>query len=146
MTKVLVISDSHSLTERIDSIANRHDVQKKIHCGDSELAHDAQQLDDFVVVRGNCDWDSSFPEDEIIDIAGLRIFVTHGHLYGVKSSLLQLQYRALEEGADIVLFGHSHVAYCEKFDNVMYINPGSIRLPRKWPTPSYCIISWENRE
>src|SRR5699024_8457377 len=73
-----------------------------------------------------------------------RIFITHGHLYNVKSSLMQLQYRALEVEADIALFGHSHIAHCEQIDNQLFINPGSIRQPRNWPVPSYCIISWED--
>lgn len=146
MTKVLVLSDSHSLTNRIDEIANRHEVDKKIHCGDSELANNSPHLEDFIVVRGNCDWDQTFAEEEIIEIDGLRIFVTHGHLFGVKSSLLQLQYRAQEVEADIVLFGHSHVAYCDQHEDQLFINPGSIRRPRMWNTPTYCIISWENHE
>src|SRR5690606_9819854 len=40
--------------------------------------------------KGNCDWDDAFEEEKIVEFEGLRIFVTHGHLYGVKSSLLKL--------------------------------------------------------
>lgn len=144
MTKVLVLSDSHGLTNRIDEIANRHKVDVKIHCGDSELAYNSPHLEGFMVVRGNCDWDQTFEEEKIIELNGLRIFVTHGHLFGVKSSLLQLQYRALEVNANIALFGHSHVAYCEQHDHQLFINPGSIRSPRKWKTASYCILTWKN--
>lgn len=145
MAKVLVMSDSHGITRRIETIANRHEVELKIHCGDSELAEDVKELTDLVVVKGNCDWIGNFPEEEIIDIAGRRIFVTHGHLYGVKSSLMQLRYRALEVEADIVLFGHSHVVHCEQIGQQLFINPGSISQPRNWPERSYCIISWEDR-
>lgn len=144
MTQILVMSDSHGLTRRVETIANRHEVDLKIHCGDSELSYDAKQLHNFTTVRGNCDFDLSFPEDEIIDIDGLRLFVTHGHLYGIKRSLMQLQYRALEAEADIVLFGHSHVAYCNQIDQQLFINPGSIRQARHYDVRSYCIISWED--
>lgn len=143
MTKVLLMSDSHGLTKHIDEIVNRHEVDVKIHCGDSELSHDAQQLKDFVIVRGNCDWDQAFLEDEVIDLNGLRLLITHGHLYGIKSSLMQLRYRALEAEANIVLFGHSHIAYAEQFDKQLFINPGSIQQPRKWNVASYCILSWD---
>lgn len=144
MTKLLVLSDSHGLTRRVQTIADRHEVDFKIHCGDSELTHDAKELNDFVTVRGNCDYEASFPEDEVIDVDDLCLFVTHGHLYGIKQSLMQLQYRALEVEADIVLFGHSHVAYCEQIDNQLFINPGSIRQARHYNVRTYCIISWEN--
>src|SRR5699024_8927995 len=123
-----------------------HQVDLKIHCGDSELANDADQLTDFIVVGGNCDWDKAFLEDQVLEINGLRIFITHGHLYGIKSSLMQIRYRALEAGADIVLFGHSHVAFAEQIDQQLFVNPGSIRQPRKWKIASYCIISWESPE
>lgn len=145
MTKLLVLSDSHGLTRRVETIANRHEVDLKIHCGDSELRADAKQLQDFTVVRGNCDLETSFPEDEIIDIDGLRLFITHGHLYGIKQSFMQLQYRALEVEADLVLFGHSHIAYSEQIDDQLFINPGSIRQARHWDVRSYCIIEWNDR-
>lgn len=144
MTKILVMSDSHGLTRRVGTISNRHEVDLKIHCGDSELTEDAKELTGQVVVRGNCDWRGNFPEEELIEIDGLRIFVTHGHLYGVKSSLMQLQYRALEVEADIALFGHSHIVHCEQIEQQLFINPGSISQPRNWPERSYCIITWEN--
>lgn len=146
MAKALVLSDSHGLTKRLDDIVNRHEVDLLIHCGDSELAHDSPHVNDFVIVKGNCDWDDAFEEERIVEFEGLRIFVTHGHLYGVKSSLLKLQYRAKEVGADVVLFGHSHVAYCIQHDEQLFVNPGSIRRPRNWTTASYCILSWDSRK
>lgn len=142
MAKILVMSDSHGLTRRVETIANRHEVDAKIHCGDSELTNDAKELQGFTVVNGNCDWNSSFPEEEIIDFDHLRIYVTHGHLYGVKQSLIQLRYRALEAGADIVLFGHSHVAHCEQIEKQLFVNPGSIRQARHWNVRTYCLIEW----
>lgn len=143
MTKLLVVSDSHGLTKRLETIAERHEVDLNIHCGDSELEKTAQALDRFTVVKGNCDFENRFPEYEVIDIDGLRIFVTHGHLYDVKSSLMQLRYRALELESDIVLFGHSHIAYCEQIDQQLFINPGSIRQARYWNVRSYCLITWQ---
>lgn len=142
MTNLLIMSDSHGLTRTIQQIVERHDdVDGKIHCGDSELSNDAPELQGFHIVKGNCDWNNSFPEEEIINLAGLRVFVTHGHLYGVKSSLLEIQYRAEELGADIVLFGHSHVAYAEQSGNLLLVNPGSIRQARRWKYRTYVILS-----
>lgn len=140
MTKLLVMSDSHRLIRPINDISVRHHVDMKIHCGDSELAYDSEELSDFFIVKGNCDSDQTLPDEEIIQVGDMRIFVTHGHLYGVKRSLMQLRYRALEIGADIVLFGHSHIAYCEQIDRQLFINPGSIQQPRKWNVPTYCLL------
>lgn len=49
----------------------------------------------------------------------------------------------MEHEADIVCFGHSHIAYAEKIGEQLFINPGSIFLPRKYPTPSYVLLEWE---
>ena len=57
--------------------------------------------------------------------------VTHGHLFNVKSGLMKLRYKALEQNANIVCFGHSHILGIEKVDDILFINPGSIRFPRE---------------
>lgn len=144
MNSVLIVSDSHGLTSELGIIKERHQVDKRIHCGDSELPTDAASLHGYLTVRGNCDWQGDYPEEEIIEVEGLQFFVTHGHLNDVKSTLLPLQYRAQELKADIICFGHSHIAYAEKIGEQLFINPGSIRLPKHFREPSYAIISWEN--
>lgn len=146
MNKLLILSDSHGFTNEITQIKERHNLANNVHCGDSELAVDAADLQGFYVVKGNCDWQAPFPENEVIDIAGLRFYVTHGHLYDVKSSLAALRAQANEVNADIVCFGHSHIAYAEEVDNRIFINPGSIRLPKRSNVATYAILKWESRE
>lgn len=143
MHKVLILSDSHGMDTELQVIRNRHPADAYIHCGDSELSDDAIYLQGFVTVQGNCDWTASFPTEQIVEVGDLRFFITHGHHYAVKSSLLQLQYRAEEVAADIVCFGHSHVAYLEQHDPFLFINPGSIRSPRHFTEPSYVVLEWE---
>lgn len=145
MYSVLLVSDSHGLTKELIEIKERHEVTNKIHCGDSELKETSPQLSSFTVVQGNCDWKGNFPEEEVIEVGGLRFYVTHGHLYGVKRSLLQLQYRTQEVEADVVCFGHSHVAYAEKIGEQLFINPGSIRTPKKFLERSYVVVEWTDR-
>src|SRR5699024_1935586 len=130
MVQLLIMSDSHGLTSEINTIKNRHGLQHNIHCGDSELPYDAKELRNFTTVAGNSDMFSYFKDDEIIDINGFTILVTHGHLYGVKSNLQKLAYRAEEVRAHIVCFGHSHYVHAEKYNGSLYVNPGSIRFPR----------------
>ena len=117
--KVLIVSDSHGLTEELQEIKARHahEVQMMIHCGDSELQADEEALEDFLVVQGNCDFIGTFPEELVEEIDGYRIFITHGHRYGVKSTLLNLSLRAQEADAKIVCFGHSHFLGAEMNGN-----------------------------
>ncbi|MEI3605884.1 metallophosphoesterase [Pseudogracilibacillus sp. SE30717A] len=143
MNNVLIVSDSHGLTKELEAIKERHQVEKRIHCGDSELPSDAASLHGYLTVKGNCDWQATFSEEHIIEIGGLRFLVTHGHLNDVKSTLLPLQYRAQEVQADIVCFGHTHIAYAEKIGEQLFLNPGSLRLPKYFNIPSYVIVSWE---
>jgi len=144
MQEILVISDSHGLTNRVQKIKDRHNISTMIHCGDSELPNDHPFIEDLTIVQGNCDRPGEFNEEEQLTIDGLNIYVTHGHLYQVKSDLLSLTYRAEEVGAHIVCFGHSHIAGAEKIDGRLYINPGSIRYPRRIKERTYVILSWEN--
>ena len=46
-------------------------------------------------------------------------------------TLQTLAYHAEEVGAQVAYFGHSHVLGAELIDGVLFINPGSILLPRQ---------------
>lgn len=145
MNRVVIVSDSHSMKEELIDIADRHKADLNIHCGDSELSNKSIYLKDYVVVRGNCDWNGKFPKEETIELGGVRFFFTHGHLYNVKLSLLQLEYRALEHDAHIACYGHSHVANVVETEKLVLLNPGSIRSPRHFSEPSYCVLEWDDR-
>jgi uncharacterized protein len=142
MNKLLVVSDSHGLTAELADIKAKHsgEVDMMIHCGDSELPANAPELEGLVVVRGNCDMEDQFPEMVVHEMGGTRILVTHGHLFNVKQSLLKLTYQALENEAQIVCFGHSHILGAELINDVLFLNPGSIRLPRLRKEKTYCIL------
>lgn len=148
MPKVLIMSDSHGLTDEIFPIVERHksEVDQMLHCGDSELDVDAAELESFMKVGGNMDFDNRFPEETTFTVEDLTFLGVHGHLHNVKASLMQLSYRAEEEGAQVVCFGHTHVAGAEKVGNQLFINPGSIRLPRQRNIKTYAIVSWDNKK
>jgi uncharacterized protein len=142
MCKILIVSDSHGSTELLEGIEKLHgqDADLMIHCGDSELAEDDAAIKSFRSVSGNCDFLGNFPDDDTHVINGVKIFVTHGHLYSVKTTLGNLFYKAKELQADIVCFGHSHILGAEMVDDVLFINPGSIRLPRARKERTYVIL------
>ncbi|MGN8645686.1 metallophosphoesterase family protein [Gracilibacillus sp. HCP3S3_G5_1] len=143
MPKILILSDSHGWTSEVSEIKARHqrEVDAMIHCGDSELEVDSQALSGFRVVQGNMDTDFRLPEEVDFKVGKLHFFVTHGHLYQIKSTLMPVSYRAEELGANVICFGHSHVAGVKKVKDQLFINPGSIRQPRSAHPGSYAILN-----
>ncbi|MGG3798321.1 metallophosphoesterase family protein [Metabacillus fastidiosus] len=144
--KILIMSDSHGLIDEVEEIKLRHqqEVDYMIHCGDSELKAADQILSGMDVVKGNCDDDEELPNEVIKEIDGCRFYITHGHLHNVKSTLMNVTYRALECNGDIVCFGHSHIAGAEMANDILFINPGSIRMPRMRKEKTYVILELEN--
>ncbi|WP_394233147.1 metallophosphoesterase family protein [Niallia oryzisoli] len=140
--KVLIVSDSHGMTTELEKLKKIHEneVDYFIHCGDSELSPDDPAIQGFVTVRGNCDFYDEFPEDIVKEVGNRKILITHGHRYSVKSNLLKLSYRAKEEAADIACFGHSHYLGAEMIHGTLFINPGSIRLPRGRRERTYLTV------
>jgi len=139
--KILVMSDTHGDAEIIQTVKSRHpEADVVIHCGDSELDYDHPYLEGIKRVRGNCDRDKRFPDEELFEVEGKKIFVTHGHLFNVKSTVMNLFYRAKEVEADAVFFGHSHVLGAELVDNALFVNPGSLLKPRGMDKKSYAVV------
>ena len=102
-----------------------------MHLGDH--VQDAQELSyaldtvEFYMVKGNCDFGAQAPETIFTELGGARLFLTHGHLFGVKSGLERLRCEAKRLGAQAALFGHTHRAFLEEADGVWYLNPGAAR-------------------
>ena len=84
-------------------------------------------LDNVFAVAGNCDYFSSEPIERVFNANGVLIFYTHGHKYSVKSSLWQIKQQGRLEHADIVLFGHTHIPFVEKIDDMILANPGTFQ-------------------
>jgi putative phosphoesterase len=89
----------------------------------------------WIAVRGNCDFTASFgscvaEKIERITLQDTKIVLTHGDLYNAKYTTDRLKYLALSEGADVLLFGHTHTPYEEYVsdgEHPFYLfNPGSI--------------------
>lgn len=92
-------------------------------------------------VRGNCDCEVDqmvlpFPvlaDYTVIDAGERLIFATHGHLFGAERPL------PLKRG-DILLSGHTHVPLCEEKDGVMFLNPGSVSIPKNGSTNGFMTL------
>lgn len=132
--RIGVVSDTHRDKNSIDQLEDKiKNLDMLIHLGDN--VEDISIIKryyggEIINVRGNCDFINTTPNDALIEICGKKIFLTHGHKYGVKDGLLKLRYKALEFGANIVLYGHTHIGRIDFEEEIWYINPGSVSLPR----------------
>ena len=143
--KLLVMSDTHGDAEVIERVKGYHkDVDAVIHCGDSELPYDHPHLEGMERVAGNCDSDKNYLDEILFRIGDVLIYVTHGHLYDVKSSPMKLMYRSQEVGANIVCFGHSHIIAAEYLNDTLFLNPGSLLKPRGIVEKSFMVVTISN--
>ena len=62
---------------------------------------------------------------ELFSLSKTTIFMTHGHNYSVKNNLHALYGAARSLGADLVLYGHTHVAHFEFISGMYVLNPGA---------------------
>jgi putative phosphoesterase len=141
--KYLVVSDNHGDRQILVHIAKifGDDVDFMFHCGDSELAPDDSVWEDFIGVRGNCDYDANFLGNQVFRLGQDTIYLTHGHLENVRMGLTQLLMGAKQAQANIVLFGHTHIPAVEVEQEVLFVNPGSISQPRgTLKVPTFAII------
>lgn len=128
--RILVVSDTHgNLATLMHAVNAQPAAEIIVHCGDGEQQQQFLKdnfKDKMVVgVRGNCDWNSFFPATETLNVCGKKFFVTHGHLYDVKTGLYRIVSEAREKKADILLYGHTHIPLSTYEDGLYILNPGS---------------------
>ena len=100
--------------------------------------------EEILCVRGNCEAEVdqmvlSFPvlADYALMPLGERIvFITHGHTFN-REHLPPLK------PGDILLHGHTHVPACEAFGQNVYMNPGSVSIPKDGTPRSYMTLEGE---
>lgn len=89
-------------------------------------------------VRGNCDTEVDqmvleFPilaDYALLYLNGRQVFITHGHKYNTANPPL------IGKG-DILLHGHTHIQTVDTSNDFVYINPGSVSLPKENNEKSY---------
>lgn len=85
----------------------------------------------ILCVRGNCDAEVDqmvlgFPimaDYGVIELGGRFVYLTHGHVYGEDNP------PKLRKG-DILIQGHTHIQRCVEKDGIMFLNPGSVSIPK----------------
>ncbi len=148
--KILIVSDthkSHRNLERVIEMEKPFDLL--IHLGDVEGADDyIEALVDCPVhiVRGNNDFFSDLPAEKEIMIDGNHVFLTHGHYYYVSMGEERIRKEAKGRGADVVMYGHTHMPSITEENNLIMLNPGSIAYPRQQGRhPSYIVMDTDEK-
>ena len=127
--KILIFADSHGSTQPMIDAVFTEQPGLVLHLGDhdSDCGGIREAFPDMMIraVRGNCDRLSKEIENDEFVAEGKRIFMTHGHLYGVKFSLTNILGEAASRGADILLFGHTHRPVNKRENGIYVVNPGA---------------------
>ena len=133
--QIIVMSDSHHNSTVLQTVIERHrDADLFLHLGDgaeafSQLAERYPELR-MLGVTGNCDFRIFRKDTATISCGIAKVFYTHGHQYNVKRGREELMRAAAAQNANVVLYGHTHVARLEYKDGCHLMNPGSLAEPR----------------
>ena len=95
----------------------------------------------LLCVRGNCEAEVdqmvlSFPvmaDYSVLLVDGHSIYVTHGHVHN-EDNPPPLQF------GDILLCGHTHIPCCHRHEDFIYVNPGSVSIPKQNTPHSYIML------
>ncbi|MCK8823967.1 phosphodiesterase [Fuchsiella alkaliacetigena] len=160
--KIGVISDSHgSLTAWQQAIEVLADVDFLLHAGDI-LYHGARNplpegynteglvdaLNDYegdlLAIKGNVDalvdnWVLPYPLSEysVVLNGDKKIVIYHGYQHDSEKERVEF---AKKFGADILIFGHTHLPLIKEEAGVILLNPGSIALPKQEPAQASLAV------
>ena len=143
--KIIVASDTHgSNSYLIRALKEAGPVDWLLFAGDGE--RDLNQIGkkfpglQIRAVAGNCDSYPVSPWEQLLEFGGKRLFLTHGHRYGVKRDLLRLILKGREIGADLIVFGHTHLPVITQEAGMLLLNPGSLSAYARKPSYGWIEI------
>ena len=148
--KYLIASDIHGnviyfnqLLDAIKLASTREDLPK-VGFGNNfvsinEIADKLNSLDNVRSVVGNCDYTDEifnfeFELDIKLTINNKLFFLTHGNRYNKNYP---------PKVFDVLVYGHEHEGYIIKEDNKLFVNSGSVSIPRNGSERSYLVITDE---
>ncbi|MDV3104031.1 metallophosphoesterase [Thermococcus waiotapuensis] len=139
--KLAVVSDTHYGDKTKNLPFFLFDHLKKIspdvilHAGDitaPELLEKLEEISPTLAVRGNTDR-MNLPEERVERFGDFSLGMIHGHQF-ISLNAHFLTLKALEMGADVLVFGHTHRFYYDTYSLhgriVHLLNPGSPVFPR----------------
>ena len=116
-----------------------------LHCGDLTTLHAIAAFERIApvdAVAGNNDGAEivrRYGRRKVVLAGGLRIGMVHGDGPG-GTTLSRARDAFAAEALDVILFGHSHVPYCERYGGVWVVNPGSPTDKRRQPRFSFAVL------
>lgn len=131
--RLLVVSDSHRhIANLVSAIEKEPSAEIVYFLGDGyndiyEARSIFQDRKLFIIVRGNCDFSSDIPLNDIRSVDSAKIYASHGAEEQVKLSYVGIKRAALENSCNIALFGHTHENYYSYENGLHLFNPGSIK-------------------
>ncbi len=141
-----VISDTHGYmdTRALQLLRGVEHILHAGDIGDDSVIKELEVIAPVTAVRGNVDREgpsSLYPAEVTLELAGYRIFLTH-ELKPPKreaDSALE-QYR--QAGVDVVVYGHSHIAYQRLWGDILFFNPGAAGKRRFKSIPSIGFLTF----
>jgi hypothetical protein len=137
--RIVVVSDSHGRNDNVkQAVAQTKKkygtVDALLHMGDVE--DDVDEIKSMIkgpvyIVAGNNDGGLGLPQQLNINLGGKEIMMTHGHRFGVDYDLHRLELLGAANGADIVMYGHTHYPSLDRNGEPVMLNPGSLTYPRQ---------------
>lgn len=129
-----LISDTHGVL--LPTVATAlAGVDEILHAGDvggGAIEAELQTIAPVTAVAGNMDLPGSWPEERVLERDGCRILLVHdiGQVFEPSRDFMT---RAVQVGADVVVFGHSHRPADYHIGPIRYVNPGSAGHARRAP-------------
>ena len=131
MMKILVVSDSHGDEKTLKELAVTYpNMDYYLHAGDSGLDRDT--LYPFESVKGNTDY---YPFDEL-----LRIYTPMGYLL-IRHKPWFTNEQIKEN--KFLIHGHTHQYRFYLEGDKVFLNPGSLSLPRDGTNGTFMIMNIE---
>lgn len=116
-----------------------------IHAGDISrdyVIYELEELAPVEAVAGNTDDEyicGMLGRKKIIAADGVKIGIIHGD--GSSGTTLGRVQKAFEgDKVDCIVYGHSHIPFCEAIGSILYFNPGSPTDKRRQEKYSYGIL------
>jgi putative phosphoesterase len=125
--RFLITSDVHGRLDLLEEVIKKHhDIDYHLNAGDMVISPLRYERHHIITVKGNNDYGVDLPYVRILDLGGIKIMLTHGHLEYVKFGYDRLKLKAKIEGVNLVIFGHTHERYLLEEQNILFINPGAL--------------------